>query len=98
MNGVGRLKLLELEVDFSFRPVLPPRGNAAAGANQSPGGETPEDTGQRETGSYQGEPLEELTDEDKETLEDVRRAQLMVDDPEAYEQEMIDALEGRTNG
>lgn len=34
--------------------------------------------------------------EDKETLDDVHLSQLMVDDPEAFEQQMIDGqLQGR---
>lgn len=90
MNGVGHLKLGELDVTFSFPPVLVPRRNAELPANQSLGGETPADTGERQVA---GEESPELTDEDKELLEDLRRAQLMVDNPVDYEQELIDSLQ-----
>lgn len=38
-------------------------------------------------------PKAELSDEDKALLEEARLAQLATDDPGAYEQEMIDALQ-----
>lgn len=92
-NGVTSLKLGALQVEFYQVPQL--RGNVPAGASQLADEETFVDTeGQFEVAeSPQVIQKAELSDEDKALLEESRLAQLMTDDPAAYEQEMIDALQ-----
>jgi hypothetical protein len=62
-----------------------------AGANQPVGGETPEPVGQISVSELPAKA--EFSDEDRLLLEESRLAQLATDDPMAYEQEMIDALQ-----
>lgn len=56
--------------------------------DQPEGGETPSGGSQR---AAELPAKFELSDEDKALMEEARLAQLMTDDPMAYEQEMIDA-------
>lgn len=81
-----------------FQRIPSPWGNTSAGASQPDAGETAEGI----EGPFvvadnaEVQPKAELTDEDKQLIEDARLAQLMTDDPGAYEQEMIDALQQQT--
>lgn len=89
---MSSLKLGALQVEFYQVPQL--RGNAAVGASQPDGAETlPGSEGPLEVAPDMTTPRAELSDEDKALLEEARLAQLATDDPAAYEQEMIDALQ-----
>jgi hypothetical protein len=70
------------------------RRNAVAGASQPAGEETSEGfVGPFVAADGPSEVQKaELSDEDRELLNEARLAQMMTDDPGAYEQEMIDAL------
>ncbi len=85
-NGVASLKIGDLSVEFFQLPRL--RGNVAAGFdNQARGGETP--AGAAMDLSEPATLI--LTDEDKAVMEEAQLAQLLAEDPMAYEQQMIDA-------
>lgn len=92
-NGVSSLKLGALHVEFQKAPE--PRRNVPAGASQPEAGETAAGVeGPFVVGdNAETVPQAPLSEEDKELLEDARLAQLMTDNPEAYEQEIIDALQ-----
>lgn len=86
------LKLGILQVEFNQVPPL--RGNVPAGASQPDAGETAFGVeGPYVVADDMLSPKAELSDEDKALLEEARLAQLATDDPGAYEQEMIDALQ-----
>ncbi len=81
--NVRKLRVGDFECEFE---TLSSRGNAErVFVNQRPGEETPVAANvQSETEATPFVP-------DRELMEDLRLAQLMTDDPVAYEQEMIDA-------
>lgn len=88
-KGVVSLKLGDLSLEFQ---APQPRGNVHAGANQPADGETSE-PGVGRIAESDLPAKAELSDEDRLLLNEARLAQLASDDPMAYEQEMIDALQ-----
>jgi hypothetical protein len=90
-SGVSSLKMGDLSVEFYQVPQL--RRNADAGRDLPDGGETlPGFVGEYEVDTGAMPPIE-FSDEDRALLEEARLAQLMTDNPAAYEQEVIDALQ-----
>lgn len=86
-TGVLKLRLGELEVEFGAR-VAP---GSTKVLDQTP--EVMSDLGSdnHNTGSKEIEPPKDLlTVADKESLEDLARSQLLMDDPTGFEQVMID--------
>lgn len=89
--GVSQLRLGDLAVEFYQSPQL--RRTESPAAVPPVGGETPlvlvDET---EVADVETLPREGLSEADKAFLEDARLAQLMTDDPAAYEEEIIEAL------
>ena len=90
-NRVKSLAYSGLNIEFDAPTPDLWRNTAAVEVDQPEGGETPSG------GSYLARPLPvtaqtmQMSDEDLTLMEEMRLAQLMTDNPMAYEQEMIDA-------
>jgi len=78
--GVAKLKFGDVEVEFT--PIAPDLGyHAKVDPSQYITSEMATPDSEQKSG---------MTISDRELLEDMRRSQLMIDDPMAFEQEMID--------
>lgn len=92
--GVSRIRLSsDIEVEFKTAGGDPEslEESSRGGGNTTSYLTQDQDSGDTQVFDLSEMPVS-LSDEDRETLEDVRKAQLLTDAPLAFEQEMIDVF------